>query len=410
MLHCPYRRRPLPPLVRSQLDEAAFLQFSAPEHWHDVAQEHGETIFQEIMFHLIRVDFSIAEARLHFERILQHFHALKRMLGRPVGLRTAACDYFLHAEPTLHEPVLVESYQLHRHEEEAMLDELTCMPNRRAFQRELDREVKRYQRSNRPFSLLMIDVDHFKRVNDQHGHSVGDTVLQHISRQLTDTLRCMDFAARFGGEEFVIILPETDASEAMRAAERFRLAVANASTPVGHMTVSIGSASYPQDAVTQDAMVVAADRALYKAKHLGRNRVALAGLEMRRFPRMPIQIPASCRPMEQDANTISGGTVNVSKGGILLESTSPILPQRMVLVFLEVPEQSFPLAIAASPVHQVLLSNASPPVSKGGNGGKNNGLADASPPTYQTGMRFLGMDDNTTHTLHSLLGINTAMH
>lgn len=406
MSHCQYTARPLPLQVKAQLDEAAFPEYATHEHWNHVAKECGEGIFQDILHHLARLDFSEAEARRHFDKILDHYADLQSTLGRPVGLRTAVCDYFLHTAQALDEPVLVESVLLRRHEEEAATDELTKLPNRRAFERELEREAERSTRNSRPFSLLMLDVDNFKRFNDLHGHSAGDDALRHVARQLSGSLRCMDMAARFGGEEFAVILPETTAPEAMRAAERFRMAVAAAPHPLGPVTVSIGSASYPHDAGTPKELVASADRALYKAKHLGRNRVALAGLEMRRFPRKPMRMHATCRSVDCDTTIVKGATVNMSLGGMLLESNVPLLAQRLVLIFLDVAapqgDQSKPLTIAASPVHHVQLpgDDAAPATPAEGTAAMK----------FHTGMRFLGVDDSIASALNDLLPTSASAH
>ncbi|HLL77496.1 MAG TPA: diguanylate cyclase [Pyrinomonadaceae bacterium] len=159
-------------------------------------------------------------------------------------------------------------------EEAAFTDHLTGLANRRRFERQLEREVARTRRYSRPFCLLILDIDHFKRVNDTHGHEVGDDVLRRLANTLQAGTRGIDMAARIGGEEFAVVLTETDFERGMEVAERLRAAVKETAIPaVGHVTVSVGLAEF--GAATPDArtLFAAADSALYEAKRAGRDRV-----------------------------------------------------------------------------------------------------------------------------------------
>lgn len=156
----------------------------------------------------------------------------------------------------------------------ARRDALTGLPNRRAADERLAGEVARHRRSQQPLTLLVIDIDHFKRVNDTHGHAVGDTVLAQVAQVLQRTLRATDFVARTGGEEFLVLLPETDEGGGLLAADKLRQAVqAQAIEAVGHVTISLGMTSRAQTFRDAAAATHAADVALYAAKRSGRNRV-----------------------------------------------------------------------------------------------------------------------------------------
>ncbi|MDD2852132.1 MAG: diguanylate cyclase [Desulfuromonadaceae bacterium] len=157
-------------------------------------------------------------------------------------------------------------------------DHLTGLFNRRYMMDILDKEVQRSVRKGGSLSLLMLDIDHFKRVNDGFGHLQGDVVLQKIALQLLKELRSYDYSARYGGEEFVAILPDSSLQEAILAADRIRLAVQNItfSSPLAdlHLSVSIGVANFPWEKnLSIDAFIKMADDALYRAKANGRNRV-----------------------------------------------------------------------------------------------------------------------------------------
>lgn len=157
-------------------------------------------------------------------------------------------------------------------------DALTGVANHGSFQETLRHEIARHGRSAESLVLLMVDLDDFKAVNDRFGHPVGDAVLRSVVARLLESVRDMDVVARYGGEEFAVVLPQTDAAQGARVAERLRAAVAAAPLPAGSeeplaLTVSIGLAVCPEDAVTKEALVESADRALYAAKRTGKNRV-----------------------------------------------------------------------------------------------------------------------------------------
>lgn len=162
----------------------------------------------------------------------------------------------------------------------SITDALTGIANRRHFEWRLSEEVERARRYKYPLSALMLDLDHFKQINDTYGHQVGDTVLQQVAQRLKHSLRRTDFLARYGGEEFVILAPQTPSERALVLAERIRQVIAKSPIPVAdnlqiHITVSVGVAVFPDHAQNEIGLVRAADAALYKAKQLGRNRVCV---------------------------------------------------------------------------------------------------------------------------------------
>jgi diguanylate cyclase (GGDEF)-like protein len=154
-------------------------------------------------------------------------------------------------------------------------DSLTGAMTRRAVLAAGQHEMGRWQRYGRPLSALMLDLDHFKRINDEHGHLAGDRVLIDVVKALREVLRHADVLGRYGGEEFIALLPEADSAAALVTAERLRAAVANACTLGGSApcTVSIGLASTQPGDAHLDSLLTRADAALYRAKALGRNRV-----------------------------------------------------------------------------------------------------------------------------------------
>ena len=155
-------------------------------------------------------------------------------------------------------------------------DALTKLSNRRYLMARLEEEARRARRTDRPFSMLMVDVDHFKKFNDTYGHQAGDEVLAGVAAALQECVREVDCAARYGGEEFVIVLPETPAEGAIDVAARIRSRLAAEMFPGGKVTVSLGIAEFPADGETPEFVLRAADAALYRAKREGRDRVVRA--------------------------------------------------------------------------------------------------------------------------------------
>lgn len=179
-----------------------------------------------------------------------------------------------------HRLVIRAESRLH---ELACTDPLTQLRNRRFAMEVAQHEAAVFQRGGRPLAVAIGDVDHFKRINDHHGHAVGDTALRAIARVLRDGVREIDHVARWGGEEFLILLPATDGDEALRVCERLRedvhgLSAKNVAGAELGMSITVGVAVLQADEPIEQALL-RADRAMYEGKQAGRNRVVLAGQE-----------------------------------------------------------------------------------------------------------------------------------
>ncbi len=175
--------------------------------------------------------------------------------------------------------IAIENRNVHEElERRAYSDYLTSLANRRYFLEQAEKELERIKRHGGQLSLLMLDIDHFKKINDTYGHKVGDQVLQHLAKVCSQTLRDIDIIGRIGGEEFAVLLPETDSSQSVQTAERMRSAIdsANLIPEQGvalHFTASFGVATLNQSDNNIDKLLIKADKALYLAKKNGRNLV-----------------------------------------------------------------------------------------------------------------------------------------
>jgi diguanylate cyclase (GGDEF)-like protein len=188
--------------------------------------------------------------------------------------------------------LVMESARMHdRVKTLSMTDELTGLFNRRNFDQNFPRELLRCQRYERECSLLYVDMDHFKHVNDTYGHAAGDEVLKFVALMLRGAVRNIDTISRIGGDEFAVLLPETGPRDAIGVAQRLVYRLASTPPPLEVMkkagesvTLSVGLASYPKDGLSPDELMAKADSYLYKAKSSGRNRVATESTESKEDP------------------------------------------------------------------------------------------------------------------------------
>ncbi|MEA3485837.1 MAG: sensor domain-containing diguanylate cyclase [Candidatus Aerophobetes bacterium] len=159
----------------------------------------------------------------------------------------------------------------------AITEDLTGFYNAGYFRQRLNEEINRADRTHRPLSLLFVDLDHLKLINDSYGHFAGDKALRMVSEIIREYIRKVDIPARYGGDEIAVILPETDDIQAFQVAERIRRkAAGNSFHNNAHLTLSIGIATYPQDAAQAQDLLKMADRAVYQAKQKGRNQICSA--------------------------------------------------------------------------------------------------------------------------------------
>lgn len=190
-------------------------------------------------------------------------------------------------------------------QEQALTDGLTGCYNRRSFDMQLERDLHLATRMRQPLSLIMLDLDNFKDINDRAGHQTGDIALRMLADTLRSELRAVDTPVRFGGDEFAVILPQANVEGAAIVAERLRARIEKIAVPgYGGMTASFGLATFPFHASSRDKLVVVADRALYDSKHSGRNRVSKPSDE-------GLESPAGDDPLFQSKKLIDSGRTTI---------------------------------------------------------------------------------------------------
>lgn len=238
--------------------------------------EGGPPLAAVLLHGLTRLQFPETEAWRHLRRVDAHREGLCRLLGRDLGLAVAVLDYFVNVEHRLVNPVAVERAQLEAIERSANTDDRTGLSNHAAFLSALRREVQRARRHGCVLTVALLDVDGFKRVNDTRGHLEGDRVIVEVSTLIRDALRETDVGARYGGDEFALLLPHTASGGGYVVAERIRRDVDERFRGDARVTLSCGLASFPDAGERPELLLRAADTALYLAKAEGRNRVAVA--------------------------------------------------------------------------------------------------------------------------------------
>jgi len=225
---------------------------------------------------IAHLDLRETESVQIWDEMLSRRRELANLVGRPVSLRTALADV-LSTSGLLRVPILIEYDELKRLELDAVTDPLTGLHNRRLFSEAFEKELNRARRYGQPLGLVTVDLHRFKEVNDKHGHPRGDDVLRAAAATLKKSLRTSDSAFRIGGDEFALLLPQTDSPQALALSRRVQTVFAEMLQPLQlSVTVSMdqGVAIFPQDAEHADQLIRIADERLYQLKHANHGRPA----------------------------------------------------------------------------------------------------------------------------------------
>jgi len=280
----------------------------------------NRTMYANLLKSFVHLEFTEEEAIGHWKNILENRQSLKMNLGRNISVHLALVDYFTNIRHMMTSPMLIEIRVFQQTERLAMVDGLTGVFNRRYMDIVLKKEFNRCDRYGKNLSVCMIDIDNFKKINDSRGHIFGDHVLRELALLLKDCVREEDIVCRYGGEEFLIIMPETDPVGSQILAERIRMELKNRLffTENG-ITFSGGTANYPLSAADTESLLKAADRALYQAKFTGKDRIVAAAPERRKFGRYPHSWVLDIFTQSSRKPITGIITQNVSLGGIQFE-------------------------------------------------------------------------------------------
>lgn len=306
--------------------------------------ESGERNIHARLLHVMcHLRLTPGEARKSWQAILNHRDRLEERLGRATGFRVAMVDYFVNESRDIKNPKVIEIHVYAETARQAAIDELTGVFNRRFFDGALEREFKQARRHKRDFSLLILDIDNFKRINDTHGHTTGDAVISALGKLLRRSVRSEDTACRIGGEEFAVILPETGPEGAVVVGDKIRSEFAKLKIATTDLSLSAGIATFPHDAKDTDELIDRADQMLYFAKYSGKNRVVCYALNKRQHIRFPLEWELSLsRPLgAQDKIT----SRDVSIEGISFELDQPANPGDLMSLQLDLEAESIELPV-----------------------------------------------------------------
>lgn len=319
-----------------------------------IIEKGGREVYP-ILFHVLtNLVIEPDEAEQCWHDIIEHYRRLNDVLGRKVSLRTAICDYFCSIHKSLKNPKVVEIHIFEKTVKASRYDSLTNLFNRQFFDETIEREINRARRHNLDLSVLFFDLDDFKRINDSFGHLAGDEVLQQVARIILSEKRSEDIAARYGGEEMVVVLPETDKVNALVLGERIRQRVETTEIKYkGHkirLTISGGLAAFPFNASHADGLLKCADQALYRAKGSGKNNISFFSEDKRRYLRIDLNKNVRIRELGFDqAEGQPAKGKNICIGGILFENSFSIPIGTRVQVYIPTPNDP-PLVIIGTVV------------------------------------------------------------
>ncbi|MBU1564426.1 MAG: diguanylate cyclase [Proteobacteria bacterium] len=294
---------------------------------------------------LAGIDIPLEKCTMHWEKTQMHRQKLSELLGRNIDITTALCDYLQTATRFLNHPRLIESSQYENVIYESINDKLTGLFNRPYFDEAFNRQVALAKRYREDFSILFLDIDNFKEVNDTYGHLAGDAALREIAAIILKEKRDSDVAARFGGEEFVLLMTHTDNVSAFVFAERLRMQIAMLEISylgqIIKVTISGGISSFPFNSDDPKQLLQMADNAVYLAKGAGKNTISHFKKEKRRYLRVKIHQPVLAQELDfNDSSTFTGISKDICIGGILFENNGPLPLGALIKVKIPVNEDT----------------------------------------------------------------------
>lgn len=250
------------------------LNIKERELYERLLKETGDDLYVKLLFYITHQVFPVDDSKKLWEEILIHKNKISKILKRNIEISVATLDYLTNIKNEIKNPKLIGEAFIGKIAEISSIDGLTKLYNRQYLFLKMNEELNRYRRYKTSFSILLMDIDDFKRINDTFGHQRGDEVLMKLGVILEKSKRELDICARYGGEEFLIVLPHTELNEAGIIAERLRMIIEKSFKKDTGLTVSIGVSNCPKSSRTLKILIKKADDALYKSKSMGKNRVA----------------------------------------------------------------------------------------------------------------------------------------
>ncbi len=311
-------------LHRQKKDDDLFI-----EEITSLAGREGERVYQVLIHALTSLDLPADMSHEYWRKTLAHRDQMSVLLGRNVSLVTALSDYLDHRDRDSYTPFLIDAKNYEQIVQQSVKDRLTGLNNRAYFDQVFEQQLSLAQRYNTDLSLLFLDLDNFKDINDRYGHQTGDYVLQSVAALIEKEKRDSDIAIRYGGEEFILLMPHTGSINGLILAERIRKLVSR--TVINHndhaisITISGGLSSYPKDGDISSEILAVADQALYQSKGAGKNLVSIFKKDKRRYLRVKFHNPVYVKELEINAiPTYAGRGKDICIGGILFQNNEAL--------------------------------------------------------------------------------------
>ncbi|HDH06160.1 MAG TPA: diguanylate cyclase [Nitrospirae bacterium] len=311
----------------------------------------GNEIYPSLLFITAHLEFKKRTAKKHWREILGHWGKMCGYVKREVDLRVALLDYFIDINKRIKNPKIVEIKIFQKTQQETYIDELTQLYNYRYFMKVLDYEIARASRYHAPLSLVIFDVDDFKHYNDTNGHFTGNKSLKKLAQIIKKSVRNVDVVTRYGGEEFAMLLPETNKEGGLVISERIREKVEKSTfikgekQPLRRLTISGGLATLNVDAKTGSELIKKADQALYRAKARGKNQIALYVDERRELERVDTYLIGRLTVASNTGDIFV--VQNISEGGFLFEFHKPLPVGTILHLLMNLPGRKTPIQCKA---------------------------------------------------------------
>jgi diguanylate cyclase (GGDEF)-like protein len=310
-------------------------------------ERFGDDLYPALLYTTAHLEFSRRTAKKHWKEILHHWEKIRRHVKREIDFRVSLLDYFIDVNKRIKNPKIIEIKIFQKTQQETLIDELTQLYNYRYLMQAIGIEIVRANRYKAPLSLVIFDVDDFKHYNDTNGHLAGNKALKKLAQIIKKSVRDVDIATRYGGEEFALILPETNKEGGMIISDRIRTKVERSAffkeekQPLKKFTVSGGVATLNVDASNAADLLKKADLALYRAKARGKNQIALYVEEKRVFDRVHASIMGRLAVASDTGDIFE--VQDISEGGLLFRFDKPISLGAILNLSLKLPGRKTPI-------------------------------------------------------------------
>lgn len=297
------------------------------EELDQLAKTNGAGVYSILLKVIAQIDFGVEESKAHWHQVVERRKDMARRLQKPVNFTAAACDYFETLNASIPAPKTIEMHCDEENPQITIFDDLTKLFNRGYLEIALAAELNRSEANGLDFSVIFFDIDHFQDLNDQHGPQTGDSVLRILGEAILSYKRAEDVAGRYGGQEILMILPDTTKERALGIAESIRERVMNLS--ITHkkkplqLTLSGGVASFPEAASNIKGIMHGARTALFQAKNGGRNQVVSFSGGTRNFIRVNFTNDIMVAENNDSTEMSIAKGKNMSPSGILFTSEKP---------------------------------------------------------------------------------------